>query len=267
MKSLTLAASGGRKLNAVDFGGSGAPLLLVHGMAAHSHWWDACAPELAKSRRVVALDLSGHGESGWRPDGYSFAGFAQDIEDARIALGWERFYLAGHSLGGRVGLRYAVLHPERLERLAALDFLCEFSQERHARFEIKSKRRAPSYSSQEALLSRFRLQPEGTTASPEALRELAGHSGRQTPDGRWAWKFDWTAFLMDYEAVWDDAAQVKVPVLVVRGEHSLVMPPRAYAKVCKLIPGVKGQVLAGAHHHMTLDTPSETVKAILDFAG
>lgn len=57
----------------------GAPLLLLHSMAAHTHWWDWAAPLLAERHDVAALDFRGHGDSDWTPDGtYEFDGYVRD---------------------------------------------------------------------------------------------------------------------------------------------------------------------------------------------
>src|SRR5947209_7582249 len=82
-------------------------LLLVHGGAAHARWWDHIAPLLASGRRVVAIDLSGHGDSGRRP-AYSLDVWTDElmavVEDAGIA---GPPIVIGHSMGGFVTLRAA----------------------------------------------------------------------------------------------------------------------------------------------------------------
>lgn len=91
------------RLHMRSWGGDGAPLMLLHGMAAHTHWWDTTAPLLSDSFKTVALDFRGMGDSDWRADGdYTTENWVADIEEARHALGWERMVLCGHSLGGRI---------------------------------------------------------------------------------------------------------------------------------------------------------------------
>ena len=85
-------------------------IVLVHGGAAHSRWWDHIGPLLADGRRVVAIDLSGHGDSG-RRGSYSLDGWAREVlavaEDAGIAAVPPT--VIGHSMGGLVTLRAASL--------------------------------------------------------------------------------------------------------------------------------------------------------------
>jgi haloacetate dehalogenase len=112
----------------VRVGGSGPPLLLLHGYPQTHVMWHRVAPALAERHAVVCADLRGYGDSG-KPASdaehaaYSKRASAQDMVEVMAALGHERFMLAGHDRGGRVGHRLALDHPERLERLAVLDIV------------------------------------------------------------------------------------------------------------------------------------------------
>ncbi|MDE2292920.1 MAG: alpha/beta fold hydrolase, partial [Elusimicrobia bacterium] len=137
---LFVEGASGNRLHLADWGGEGTGLLLLHGMGAHTGWWDAAAPLLAPGRRVLALDMRGHGESAWlEPPRYSIEDYAADIDAVRRAMGWERFALAAHSLGARVALRYASQAPERLEAAAFLDFLAEARPGSHERYQRRAK--------------------------------------------------------------------------------------------------------------------------------
>ncbi|HEY2638131.1 MAG TPA: alpha/beta hydrolase [Solirubrobacteraceae bacterium] len=109
-------------------GGSGPPLLLMHGYPQTHVMWHAVAPLLAESFTVVATDLTGYGDS-FRPAptpdhaAHSKRALAGDQVQAMAALGFERFGVAGHDRGGRVAYRMALDHPERVERLAVLDIV------------------------------------------------------------------------------------------------------------------------------------------------
>jgi haloacetate dehalogenase len=112
----------------VRIGGSGAPLLLLHGYPQTHAMWHRVAPALAGRHTVVCTDLRGYGDSG-KPASdpehaaYSKRASAQDMVEVMAALGHERFMLAGHDRGGRVGHRLALDHPERVLRLAVLDIV------------------------------------------------------------------------------------------------------------------------------------------------
>lgn len=107
-------------------GGSGPPLLLLHGYPQTHVMWHKIAPALAERFTVVCSDLRGYGDSS-KPDGgtghvnYSKRAMAADQVELMGALGFHRFRLAGHDRGARVAHRLAADHPEAVERLAVLD--------------------------------------------------------------------------------------------------------------------------------------------------
>lgn len=111
-----------------EVGGSGPPLLLLHGNPMSHHSWRRIAPRLARHFTVVATDLRGYGDSS-KPFGapdhssYSFRRMAQDQVEVMAKLGFGRFFLAGHDRGGRTALRLAMDHPEKVLRAAFLDIL------------------------------------------------------------------------------------------------------------------------------------------------
>src|SRR5512146_3236100 len=98
-------------------GGSGPPLLLLHGYPQTHAIWRKVAPRLAEHYTVVAADLRGYGDSS-KPQGteghanYSKREMARDQLEAMRALGHESFYLVGHDRGARVSHRMAIDHPE-----------------------------------------------------------------------------------------------------------------------------------------------------------
>lgn len=102
----------------------GIPVLALHGWLDNAASFDALAP-LLPDARVVALDLTGHGRSEHRPPGshYHFVDFAPDAIAAADALGWRRFALLGHSLGGGIASFVAAILPERVRRVAMIEGL------------------------------------------------------------------------------------------------------------------------------------------------
>jgi haloacetate dehalogenase len=112
-------------INAVK-GGSGPPLLLLHGYPQTHVIWHKTAPRLAERFTVVASDLRGYGDSS-KPAGladhsnYSKREMAKDQVTLMEKFGFDKFYLAGHDRGGRVSHRLAMDYPERVLKLAVLD--------------------------------------------------------------------------------------------------------------------------------------------------
>jgi haloacetate dehalogenase len=109
-------------------GGSGPPLLLLHGYPQTHVMWHKVAPLLANDFTVVATDLRGYGDTSKPPggpdhSGYSKCAMAQDQVDVMSRLGFETFFVAGHDRGGRVARRMGLDHPDRVTRLALLDIV------------------------------------------------------------------------------------------------------------------------------------------------
>ena len=109
-------------------GGSGPPLLLLHGFPQSLVMWHLVAPALAERFTVIATDLRGYGESSVPASAadhapYSFRAMAGDQAALMSALGFEKFLICGHDRGARTTHRMALDHPERVIAVAMLDIL------------------------------------------------------------------------------------------------------------------------------------------------
>jgi haloacetate dehalogenase len=118
-------------------GGSGPPLLLLHGHPQTQAMWHKVAPGLARDFTVVLTDLRGYGDSSKPPTApdhapYAKRAMAKDQVEVMRRLGFERFFVAGHDRGGRVAYRMALDAPERVARLAILDILPTWEHFRRA---------------------------------------------------------------------------------------------------------------------------------------
>ncbi|QLY34687.1 alpha/beta hydrolase [Nocardia huaxiensis] len=109
-------------------GGSGPPVLLLHGIPETHLMWHRVAPELARHHTVVATDLRGFGASG-KPEStpdhspYAMSTLARDQVAVMAELGFPRFAVAGHDRGARCAYRMALDHPEVVTALAVLDII------------------------------------------------------------------------------------------------------------------------------------------------
>ncbi len=109
-------------------GGSGPPLLMLHGFPQNRAMWARVAPELAHDFTVVCADLRGYGDSAkphCLPDcsNYAFRTFAADQVGLMKRLGFERFHVVGHDRGGRTAHRMALDHPLAVETLTVMDIV------------------------------------------------------------------------------------------------------------------------------------------------
>ena len=193
------------RLNYLDWGNSGAPmLLLVHGGLDHARSWDWVARSLRKDWHVICPDLRGHGDSDWSPDGvYSMPFYVADLAQLVHQHGDGPITLVGHSLGGAISLRYAGLYPENVRRVVAIEGLGLAPQKMQERQAVPlaqrwrdwlEKRRALSartprrYASLEDAYARMR--EENGFLSESQARHLTLHGASRNEDGSWSWKYD-----------------------------------------------------------------------------
>jgi pimeloyl-ACP methyl ester carboxylesterase len=105
-----------------DDGVGSVPVIFIHALAGNTRQWSAQLDHIRKTRRAIALDLRGHGQSAAPANGdYAIEAMVQDIRTVVDQLGVERFVLVGHSMGGSVAGAYAGAHPEQVAGLLLAD--------------------------------------------------------------------------------------------------------------------------------------------------
>ena len=109
------------RMRYLDWGGDGAPVLALHGLASSAHWYDIVAPLLRDRFRIIAPDQRGHGQTTQASDGYDWRSVASDAVGLLDALGIERAIVFGHSWGGNVAVSTAAHFPERVSALVMID--------------------------------------------------------------------------------------------------------------------------------------------------
>jgi pimeloyl-ACP methyl ester carboxylesterase len=274
-RSLRAKGAHGLALHLLEWSREGVPLLLLHGFGNEAHLWDDYAPSVAPYYRVLALDLRGHGDSGWDPGGrYGTGAMVSDLEALTAELGIGRLVLVGFSMGGRVATAFAGRHPERLAGLVLVDVGPEVDLRGALRIRQEvAEQRAPSFASAEEYAELLSLSyPAGRRA---ALLRMARFGLRERPDGRHELKMDprlrgataaVQAALPDAaaeepggdaaEAQWDALARVTCPTLVVRGAASDVLSPEtADRMVEQVLRDGRLAVVPQAAHSVMTDNP------------
>ncbi len=236
-------------------------LVLVHGGGAHARWWDHVAPLLAGEYCVVALDLSGHGDSD-RRDAYSYSTWAREIVDvAAHSCMPEPPIVIAHSMGGWVAITTAAEHPDRIAGLIAIDSaVARPDPEREAARVGEAFGRLRLYPTLDDALLHFRTVPRQPDVLPYVTAHVALTSVREV-EGGWTWKFDPAVFecgMLDPAVL----PRVRCRVSLFRAEHGLVTPTIGdymYEQLGRVAPVVEVPL---AWHHIMLDQPIPLVTGL-----
>ena len=268
------AGRGGVALAADVWGAEDAPpLLLLHGGGQTRGAWGAAGPRLAAlGWKVVAPDLRGHGESEWSPDGaYDLDLFADDVRALVAAVGG-RPVLVGASLGGLSSLLAVGEAPRAAARALVL-------------VDVAHR---PDPAGARRIVDFLAADPDGFATVDEAAAAVAAYlPHRERPDlldglrrnlrrqgGRWVWH--WDPLLLERLAGRIDAPgaaerhlaaanAARVPILLVRGGISDVVPEDIAAEFCASVPGAQRVDVAGAGHMVAGDRNEHFIEAILPF--
>ena len=237
---------------------NGRGIVLVHGGAAHSRWWDHIGPLLTVDRRVIAIDLSGHGDSG-RRESYSFPGWAREILAVAADAGLDAPTVIGHSMGGVVTLRLAALFGSRIEGAVVIDSpVRNPAPEQHAAQDRRVFRELRVYPSREAAIARFRPVPDQPVLGYIA-DHVAATSVRQA-DGGWTWKWDPQVFVLEPPRA--PLTRLACRVALFRAEHGIMsaeMSEIMYDRLGRVAPLIE---IPAAGHHIMLDQPIALAAAL-----
>lgn len=252
-------STNGCRINYYDSEGARPILLLVHGSGANRFWWFRMVPLLESTFRVVAIDLSGHGDSEWRSQ-YRPTIYAGDIEGIAVTLGDAPKHLVAHSMGGRAAVVAAARRPDLYASLTLLDTRFVSSNERSERPDAVRTPRC--YDDAAAVRARFRLTPPQPVPTVEELSPLVDYSIRKTEQG-WTWKFD-PQVLWRYEDAHVNASlkDVSCPTSYVYGSRSALTGPAMAETMQLLKPDLRVIAVPRGYHHLPLDSPNACVELV-----
>lgn len=241
--------------------GRGAPLLLLHGLGSSGQIWDGIIPELARSHRVVAPDLRGHGASAKPRGGYSVRLLADDVVALLDHLGVEAAAVCGLSMGGTIAQTLAVEHPARVRALVLEDTwgypTAAFATALGARIQAIREHGLAHYAETaipQVFSERFRA------ANPRALDEYRARNAQLDPEAIQSVMRGLIAFDLRGRL-----ATIRVPTLVVLGSEDR-LTPRAHAEyLCRVIPGSRLEIVDGAGHIPHLEAPDVFTRLLLGF--
>ena len=241
-------------------------MLLIHGMNAHSRWWDFIAPQLLDRYQVAAMDLTGMGDSDYRYE-YSSNTYADEIlavlDDAKFDTD---SIVVAHSFGGYMAVRAANKAPDRFKALVMVDSGIRHPDDPVPEQIWMSGARSKIYPDKETALNRFRVQPPQPCDNEFLLQYIARNS-LMPVDGGWTWKFDEDLLtsLTDAERKPEEFQALTTTLGVIFGADSELFSRRTLEYMQELIPEpFLIKEIANAQHHLFLDQPQAFVESLLE---
>lgn len=252
---------------------TGLPVLALHGWLDNAASFSTLAPRL-HGVRLVAIDLPGHGHSEHRAPGasYDFLDWVVDVADAADALGWDRFALIGHSMGGAIASLAAGTLRDRVNAAVFVEGLGPIAvpaDEAPARLEraIAQRARPPRPSREQpdrdAAVARLRQAVAGLGA--EGARLLVERGTREVQGGL-AWRSDprlrgTSPFRITEEHVHAFLRRITCPTLLVRAREGYPFDAAVLGARAAAVPGLRLLTVDGGHH-VHLDAPERVAPAI-----
>lgn len=253
----------------------GPRILGLHGWLDNANTYLPLGPDMPGE--FVSLDLPGHGRSSHLPPGvfYHFVDYVADTLDVARALGWDRFHLVGHSLGGGVAAVFAASFPELVESLVLIESLGPLSHPeaevperiaQHGRSRAALARKSkPVYPTvEEAAQARFRAGD----LSLESARILAAR-GTEPRDGGVTWRSDPRLKLPSPLRLSETQVQaclkaIQCPTLAIRARSGLSWPESGVKARLACIPQLEWVEVEGGHH-VHLDAPERVLPLLQKF--
>jgi 3-oxoadipate enol-lactonase len=228
-------------------GGEATPIVLLHGVGSDKSVWRPQLEHFGETRRAVAFDYPGYGDSDPAPEGTSRDDYAAAIMSAMQALGIERAHVCGLSLGGVIAI---AMHHADESRCASLVLADTFAvhPDGHGIYERSTAASANMRAMAEARVDVLLAQPADPAVRTEVIDTMAA--------------IDPAAFRVGAEAVWladqrERAHQIRVPTLIVCGAEDHITPPALSHELERLIPGSRYEQIERAGHLTNLERPDE----------
>jgi pimeloyl-ACP methyl ester carboxylesterase len=241
----------GLRLHFLDWGAEGKqPLILLHGIGRVAHTFDHLASHFSPNYHVIAVDMRGHGDSGWDASGaYLVEDYVKDIQSLAEQLRLKNIVVWGNSTGGRVAQVFAGMHPELVAGVISEDV----GPERPREIADSGTRRmqqedARGWASEEELLSE--LKASNPRTKEDVLRAYVMYGSKRRLDGRVIWKRDpkiANGFVPT--ELWRFVREIQSPIIYILGGRSTIVPVATQQQLKQTLPQVQIETLPGLGHY------------------
>lgn len=255
----------GLRIHYLDWGSADKqPLVMLHGIGRVAHTFDHIATHFNRNYHVMAVDMRGHGDSDWEPQGaYLVEDYVKDIEGLAAQLQLRNIVIWGNSTGGRVAQVFAGLHPDLVAAVISEDVGPERPREIAESLTSRIPQEdARGWASEDELVAQLRAGNART--SDEILRAYAHFGSKRRADGRIIWKRDpkiANGFVPT--ELWRLVRQIKSPIIYILGGRSTIVPAETQEQLRRTLPQVQIVTIPGLGHYPSEENPKDFL-AIVD---
>ena len=253
----------GLNIHYLDWGSAGKPpLILLHGIARTARTFDHVAPHFTANYHVLAVDMRGHGDSAWDPQGsYVVEDYVRDIAALIAHLKLRNIVLWGNSTGGRVAQMIAGLHPELVTAVIVEDVGPERPREVSNSRADRMAKEAEGWATADDML--VQVKKENPRTPEPVLKELVRYGSKQRADGRIVWKRD-PAILNGFvpTELWSTVRLIKAPIIYVLGGASTIVPLETQREIKTSLPQAEIVTLPGLGHYPSDEQPAQFLAVV-----
>lgn len=245
-------------------------VVFLHGGGQNAHTWDTVIVGLGEP--ALAVDLPGHGHSGWRADGdYSPHHNADTLAPVLREFASSSDLVVGMSLGGLTAIRLAAIAPELVRELVLVD-VTPSALRRHAELTADQRGTVALMEGEREFPSFQAMLDLTIAAAPhrevKALRRGVFHNSRRLDNGNWTWRWDAIRAAPDFDGLWDDVDALAAPVTLIRGGSSGFVTDEDAAELARRANHFRrAHVVENSGHSVQSDQPLlliDLLRGVLD---
>lgn len=257
----------GLRIHLLDWGNERAqPMILLHGIGRVAHTFDHLAGHFSRDFHVIAVDMRGHGDSAWDPQGaYLVEDYVKDIEGIASQLQLRNIVIWGNSTGGRVAQVFAGMHPELVAAVISEDVGPERPREIANSLANRIKQEDErGWASEEELLAQLKASNPRTAEA--VLGAYVRYGTKRRPDGRVIWKRDPSiANGFVPTELWRYVREIKMPIIYVLGGRSTIVPSETQQQLKETLPQVQIVTIPGLGHYPSEENTPAFLEIIDEF--
>jgi pimeloyl-ACP methyl ester carboxylesterase len=258
------------RVSALRWGATPPRIVFLHGGGQNAHTWDTVIVGLGVP--ALAVDLPGHGHSGWREDGdYSPKNNADAVAPMLRDFAPDADLIVGMSLGGLTAIRVGAIAPDLVRELVLVDVTpsalhryAELTTEQQGTVAlVQGEREFPSF--QAILDATIAAAPHREV---KALRRGVFHNSRRLENGNWAWRYDAIRAVPNFGDLWDDVDALAAPVTLVRGGSSPFVTDEDAAELASRATHFRqAHVVENSGHSVQSDQPRTLIELLSGVLG